>query len=236
MLSRVAVLASGRGSNCKALWDYLQGGGDPSRAAAIVLVASDQPEARVLALARERGLFAVALPAGRERDSALRQLLAEHRVDLVALAGYLRLVPPDVVRAYRGRIVNVHPALLPAFGVPGMYGHRVHDAVLASGARVSGATVHFVDEEFDRGAVIAQWPVPVYEDDTRETLAARVLRVEHVLFPRVVSAVARGAATLDERGRARGPFHGASGGRTAAFVLAHLEIDGLASGIERALA
>jgi folate-dependent phosphoribosylglycinamide formyltransferase PurN len=103
-------------------------------------------------------------------------------------------------------MLNVHPSLLPAFGGPGMYGRRVHAAVLAAGARVSGATVHFVDEAYDRGAIAAQWPVPVFADDTPESLAARVLRVEHALLPPTVAAVGAGRLALGADGRARGAF------------------------------
>ena len=138
-------------------------------------------------------------------------------VGVVVLAGYLKLVPPAVTRRYRGRIVNVHPSLLPAFGGPGMYGLRVHAAVLDAGVRVSGATVHFVSEEFDRGAIVAQWPVPVFEEDLAETLAARVLRVEHLLLPRVVQAVAAGRVTLAPDGSVVGPFR--DGPPDAAFTL-----------------
>jgi phosphoribosylglycinamide formyltransferase 1 len=116
--------------------------------------------------------------------------LTGHHADLVVLAGYLKLVPGDVVSAFRGRMVNVHPALLPAFGGEGMYGRRVHEAVLASGARVSGPTVHLVGEEYDRGPILAQWPVPVDPNDTVESLAARVLAAEHRLLPAVVLALA----------------------------------------------
>jgi folate-dependent phosphoribosylglycinamide formyltransferase PurN len=130
--------------------------------------------------------------------------LREHAIDLIVLAGYVRLVPTEVVRSYHGRIVNVHPALLPAFGGQGMYGMHVHRAVLASGARVSGATVHFVDEHYDQGPIIAQWPVPVFGDDTEHSLAARVLHVEHLLFPRAVEALAAGRVQLDADGRVRG--------------------------------
>ncbi|MGH7699419.1 MAG: formyltransferase family protein, partial [Gemmatimonadales bacterium] len=112
-------------------------------------------------------------------------------MDLVVLAGYLKLVPAPVVAHFRYRLINIHPALLPAFGGPGMYGRRVHEAVLKSGAAVSGATVHYVDEQYDRGPIIAQWPVPVRPDDTAETLAARVLELEHRLLPAVVLALAR---------------------------------------------
>ena len=116
----------------------------------------------------------------------------DHRVDLLVLAGYLKLVPAAVIARYRHRIVNVHPALLPAFGGPGMYGRRVHEAVLASGARESGATVHLVDEVYDRGAILAQRRVPVLPGDTPDRLAARVLEVEHRLLPAVVLAAAAG--------------------------------------------
>jgi folate-dependent phosphoribosylglycinamide formyltransferase PurN len=116
--------------------------------------------------------------------------LERHRIDLLVLAGYLKLVPAPVVARYRQRIVNVHPALLPAFGGLGMYGRHVHAAVLGSGARESGATVHLVDEVYDRGAILAQGRVPVLPNDTPERLAARVLEVEHRLLPAVVLAAA----------------------------------------------
>jgi folate-dependent phosphoribosylglycinamide formyltransferase PurN len=111
-------------------------------------------------------------------------------VDLLVLAGYLKLVPAAVIARYRDHVLNVHPALLPAFGGRGMYGHRVHEAVLASGARESGATVHLVDEVYDRGAILAQARVPVLPDDTPDRLAARVLAVEHRLLPAAVLAAA----------------------------------------------
>ncbi|HEU4954729.1 MAG TPA: formyltransferase family protein, partial [Gemmatimonadales bacterium] len=113
------------------------------------------------------------------------------QADLVVLAGYLKLVPAGVIERYRGRIVNIHPALLPAFGGRGMYGRRVHEAVLASGARESGASVHLVDELYDRGEVLARARVPVLPDDDPDRLAARVLEVEHRLLPAVVLAAAR---------------------------------------------
>ena len=116
--------------------------------------------------------------------------LDRHRVDLLVLAGYLKLVPAAVITRYRHRIVNIHPALLPAFGGPGMYGRRVHEAVLRSGARESGATVHLVDEVYDRGEILAQRRVPVLPDDTPDRLAARVLEVEHRLLPAIVRAAA----------------------------------------------
>jgi folate-dependent phosphoribosylglycinamide formyltransferase PurN len=118
-------------------------------------------------------------------------LFRRHDIALVVLAGFLRRVPAEVVAAFRGRILNIHPALLPSFGGAGMYGSRVHAAVLASGAQESGCTVHLVDEEYDRGPILAQRRVPVLPDDTVETLAARVLASEHQLLPAVVRDIAR---------------------------------------------
>jgi folate-dependent phosphoribosylglycinamide formyltransferase PurN len=118
--------------------------------------------------------------------SALRR----HRIDLLVLAGYLKLVPAPVVAEYRGLIMNTHPSLLPAFGGKGMYGERVHQAVLASGARETGVTIHLVDEVYDRGTILAQSRVPVLEDDTPERLAARVLEAEHRILPAAVLAAA----------------------------------------------
>jgi len=111
--------------------------------------------------------------------------------DLVVLAGYVKRVPPAAVARFRLRMINIHPALLPAFGGAGMYGRRVQEQVLASGVAFSGATVHYVDEEYDHGPIIAQWPVPIRPDDTPDTLAARVLEVEHRLLPLVVTTLAR---------------------------------------------
>ena len=184
MTMRIAVAISGRGSNLEALLRAL-GAGAPAE---IVLVLSDRA-APGLAHARARGI-PVKVLSDHADDSAWLEALREHDVDLVVLAGYLRLVPGTVVAAYRERIINTHPSLLPAFGGKGMYGNRVHRAVLASGARETGVTVHLVDEVYDRGAVLAQSRVPVLNGDTPERLAARVLEAEHRLLPAAVLAAA----------------------------------------------
>ena len=191
---RVAVLASGGGSNLQALIDHLNAGG--SDAARVALVISDRADAGALERARRAGIAESVVPVKGRGDAEVAAemlaLLDAHRIGLVVLAGYLKLVPAAVVKRYRDRIVNVHPALLPAFGGPGMYGQHVHRAVIAAGVPVSGPTVHLVDEEYDRGRILAQWPVPVLPDDTPESLAARVLAAEHVLLPVVVEELARG--------------------------------------------
>ncbi len=183
---RVAVAVSGRGSNLVALLDRL---GDGS-VAQVVVVLSDRADAPALERAASRGVAAVTLQDWRSGSEWLA-LLATHRVDLLVLAGFLKLVPPEVIAHYRGRVINVHPALLPAFGGKGMFGSRVHAAVLQSGVTESGCTVHLVDEEYDRGAILAQARVPVFPGDTPELLAARVLEQEHQLLPAAVLAAGR---------------------------------------------
>ncbi len=200
--ARIAVLASGGGSNLQALLDHLAALGD-ARAGDVVLVVSNRAEAGALARARAAGIETTVLG---DDGTGLDALLTAHRIDLVVLAGYLRFVPVAVTRRYAGRMINVHPALLPEFGGPGMYGARVHRAVLAAGAQASGPTVHFVDEVYDHGAVIAQWRVPVRAGDDERSLAARVLRAEHLLFPRVVQALAAGEVRLGPDGRVEPPF------------------------------
>lgn len=194
--ARIAVFASGGGSNLQALIDRFHP--DPDAAARVALVIASRPDAGAVRRAEAAAIPAVAFGPGdcppEELPERLLAVLERHAVDLVVLAGYLQLVPREVVHRYRGRMLNIHPALLPSFGGKGMYGIRVHRAVLASGARVSGATVHLVDERYDEGRIVAQWPVPVLEGDTPESLAGRVLGVEHLLLPAAVEALARGGA------------------------------------------
>ena len=202
MSARIAVLASGGGSNLQAILDHFASlhGHAPGL---VALVVSDRKDAGAVERARSAGIEAVHLPADRS-NAELGALLSAHRIDIIALAGYLRLVPPDVTRAFRGRIVNVHPALLPKFGGPGMYGMKVHEAVLASGAKETGATVHFVDDHYDRGAIIAQRKVSIRDGETPSSLAQRVLEVEHDLYPTVVAAVCAGRVKLSEDGSVTG--------------------------------
>jgi phosphoribosylglycinamide formyltransferase 1 len=190
--ARIAVLASGGGSNLQALLDHFLTLGT-ARGGDVVLVASDRPDAGALRRAGHAGIDATVIRSRRASDAPdLDASLESHDVDLVVLAGYLQLIPAAVTRRFAGRMLNVHPAPLPAFGGAGMYGARVHRAVIAASVPLSGPTVHFVDEQYDHGAVIAHWPVPVVAGDDDHALAARVLRAEHVLLPRVVDSVAAG--------------------------------------------
>jgi phosphoribosylglycinamide formyltransferase 1 len=182
----VAVFASGGGSNLQALLDSP----DLTDTGHVALVVSDRADAGALERARSRGIPARFIDA-RNRDSGdiaaeTIDCLSQHGIRYIVLAGYLRLVPAAVIERYEGRILNIHPALLPAFGGRGMYGMNVHRAVLAAGCRVTGVTVHRVTADYDEGAIIAQWPVPVFPGDSPADLAARVLAVEHVLYPAVL--------------------------------------------------
>lgn len=188
MTVRIAVLASGRGTNLQALIDHFASIGDASPGQ-ISLVASNKPNAAALERARAASIPAEVFDAA-DDGCALLELLEKYRIDLVVLAGYMKRVPPSVVKEFQSRIVNVHPGLLPEFGGAGMYGARVHQAVLSSGARTTGVTVHLVDDELDHGPVVAQWRIKVNDDDTAESLAARVLQVEHAIYPRAVEMIA----------------------------------------------
>jgi phosphoribosylglycinamide formyltransferase 1 len=188
--ARVAVLASGAGTNLQALLD------DPVVGPAVSLVISDRRESRALDRGRSAGARAVHLDPGatQSHDDVLLEVLAEGRPDVVCLAGYMRILGPAVVRAYRGRMLNVHPSLLPAF--PGA--HAVRDA-LAWGVRITGCTVHLVDEEVDHGPIVAQEPVPVLDGDDEDTLHARIQEAEHRLYPAVVRAMLERRVRVDGR-------------------------------------
>lgn len=196
--TRLAVLVSGRGTNLQAILDAT---GAPGYPAEVVVVVSDRPGAYALERARQAGVPAYVVPWSRDPADfgrRLAEVLDAHQAEWVCLAGFLRILPPEFVQRYRGRILNIHPSLLPAFGGRGMYGERVHQAVLASGAVESGCTVHFVTEDVDAGPVVAQARVPVLPGDTVETLAARVGEQEHRLYPEAIRRVVTGQVRFDD--------------------------------------
>jgi phosphoribosylglycinamide formyltransferase-1 len=191
----IAVFGSGRGSNFQAILTAVQRGEIPG--ARIVLVISNNSSAGILATARAHDIPAMHLsqlliPDEQEHVDAILAALNAHGVTFIVLAGYMKRLHPSIIAAYRNRIVNIHPALLPQFGGKGMHGMHVHEAVLAAGATESGATVHMVDEEYDHGAIVLQRRVPVLPGDTPETLAARVLIAEHEAYPAALRAIAAG--------------------------------------------
>ncbi len=202
MSIRIAVLVSGhgRGSNMAAIIDACQRGEIDGQ---VVLVIGTRSEAPALQRAAEKGVPTRAISprnlSEEEYAQRLLRALNEAQVDLVCLAGYMRLLPLPVVQAYAGRVMNIHPALLPLFGGKGMYGEHVHRAVLESGMKVSGCTVHFVDEHYDTGPIIVQRCVPVEEDDTWEMLAARVLVQEHQAYVQAVKLFAEGRLRIEGR-------------------------------------
>jgi len=200
MSIRIAILVSGhgRGSNMAAIIDACQRGEIDGQ---VVLVIGTRREAPALQRATEKGVSTEVVSPSKlgEEEYARRllQTLGDAQVDLVCLAGFMRLLPPPVVHAYAGRVMNIHPALLPLFGGKGMYGEHVHRAVLESGMKVSGCTVHFVDESYDTGPIILQRCVPVEEEDTWETLAARVLAQEHQAYVQAVQLFAQGRLRIE---------------------------------------
>ncbi|KAF8104170.1 hypothetical protein N665_0177s0026 [Sinapis alba] len=189
---KLAVFVSGGGSNFKKIHEGCIGG---SVKGDIVLLVTNKKDCGGAEYARSNGIPVLVFPKPQRESSdgispaELVDVLREYGVDFVLLAGYLKLIPVELVKAFPKRILNIHPALLPAFGGKGLYGMRVHKAVLASGARYSGPTIHFVDEEYDTGRILAQSAVRVIANDTPEELAKRVLHEEHKLYVEVVAAI-----------------------------------------------
>lgn len=199
MNMNIAVFASGRGSNFESILKAIESGFIPAQ---IRLLVSNKSSAGAIEIARAHGIPAIHISQKMfQNDSeyarALLDTLNNYRIEFIALAGYLKKIPDEVIKQYKNRIVNIHPALLPAFGGPGMYGHHVHEAVLASGVKVTGATVHLVDEQYDHGPILLQKTVPVYTNDTPDTLAERVLKVEHEIYPLAIKAFAEGRVKIE---------------------------------------
>jgi phosphoribosylglycinamide formyltransferase-1 len=196
MRKRTAILISGRGSNMVALIDAAR---NPAYPAEIALVVSNNPDAPGLARAREAGITTAAIdhrPFGKDRtgfEAALQSVLEAHSIELVCLAGFMRLLTAEFVSKWQGRMINIHPALLPDFK-----GLDTHARAIAAGAKTHGATVHFVVPEMDAGPIIAQAAVPVRADDTPQTLAARVIVVEHKIYPAALRAVVEGRTSVEE--------------------------------------
>jgi phosphoribosylglycinamide formyltransferase-1 len=195
MKRRVAILISGRGSNMTALVEATQARDFPAE---IVVVISNKADAPGLAKARDGGIPAVTIesaPYGKDRagfEAKLQSALDDHRVDLICLGGFMRLFTAAFVQRWHGRMLNIHPSLLPSF--PGL---DPHGQALRAGVRISGATVHFVIPETDAGPIVMQGAIPVRDDDTAETLAARVLEIEHRIYPDALRLVAGGAVSLE---------------------------------------
>lgn len=192
---RIAVLVSGGGTNLQRLIDSVEKGDINGE---IVLVVSDRENAYALERARKHGIKAVYIDKKHCTES-IQPELQKMEVELVVLAGFLSILGSEFVKAYEGRIINIHPSLIPAFCGKGFYGEKVHKAAVEYGVKLSGATVHFVDEGTDSGPIILQESVPVYAEDTAEALASRVLEVEHRLLPTAVGLYCDGRLHIDGR-------------------------------------
>jgi phosphoribosylglycinamide formyltransferase 1 len=192
----LGILLSGRGSNFVAIADSIDAGRIPD--AKIAVVISNKPDAPGIATARQRGLNATVIPSKgkprEEHDHEVVAALKQHNVDLVCLAGYMRLLSPWFVQQFPQRILNIHPSLLPAF--PGL---EAQEQAFAYGVKVSGCTVHFVDEELDHGAIIVQKAVPVLDDVDEHTLAARILEQEHIAYTEAINIVLKGKFAVSGR-------------------------------------
>ena len=200
---RIAVLVSGqgRGSNMQAIIDAC-GSGKINGEVTLVLGVKDDAPAMERARGQDVNTMTIApkeFPNVEAYDGAVFAALIESNIDLVCLAGYMRLLGADTIRHFRNRIMNVHPALIPSFCGHGMFGHHVHEAVIERGVKCTGVTVHFVDEEYDRGPIILQVVVPVEDDDTADSLAARVLPMEHETYTTAISLFAAGRLKVEDR-------------------------------------
>ena len=185
-MKRIALFASGSGSNAEKIADYFAGSADVS----IDLILSNNPKAGVIERARRHHIPVLLFDRTTFYNTdRITQLLQQQSIDLIVLAGFMWLMPADLVRAFPDRIVNSHPALLPRFGGKGMYGHFVHEAVVAAGESESGITIHFVNEHYDEGAPIFQASCPVVATDTPDDVARKVQALEHMHYPRVVAEV-----------------------------------------------
>ena len=193
-MKNISVLVSGGGTNFQAIIDNVENGYIEN--ARIALVISSNPKAFALERAAKHGIKSVVIgkneyPDMAERTDAIIEALEAENTDLIILAGYMTVLQPKLIERFRNRIINIHPSLIPKYCGKGMYGHFVHEAVLAGGEKESGATVHFVDEGVDTGKIILQRTVPVLEGDTPDTLAARVLEIEHTILPEAVRRFCR---------------------------------------------
>lgn len=206
---RIAVLVSGkgRGSNMQAIIDACASGKINGEVALVLGVNDDAP---AMKRARDAGIKTIAIPPPSQHstlntqpstkyDDAVFEALQENAIDLICLAGYMRVLGMKIVECYRNRIMNVHPALIPSFCGKGMYGHHVHEAVIARGVKFTGVTVHLVDEDYDTGPIILQTIVPVEQDDTPDILAARVLEHEHETYTNAIALFAAGRLQIVDR-------------------------------------
>lgn len=187
-MKRIAILASGEGTNAERIIRYFTG----HPMVKVVVVITNKAEAGVIRRAENLQIPVEFLPASAFKEGQASEMLRHYEVDFVVLSGFLLRIPDDMLEAYPNRIVNIHPSLLPKFGGKGMYGNRVHEAVLEAGEKESGITIHYINEHYDEGAIILQAKCPVLEEDTPDTLASRVHRLEYEHYPKVIERLLTG--------------------------------------------
>lgn len=197
---KIAVFASGKGSNLQAILDAIARKTLPN--SRVVVVVSNNGDAGALEIARQQSIPAIHKHRGQfssdeEFAASLLDTLDDYGANFIALAGYMKKLHPSLISRFRNRILNIHPALLPAFGGKGMFGQYVHEAVIAGKSQISGATVHLVDEEYDRGPVVLQKTIPVAPNDTPASLAEKVLKIEHEIYPQAIRLFAEGKVKVD---------------------------------------
>ena len=197
-MKKLGILVSGRGSNMVAIMDACEQG---RLKAKVQVVISNNADSQALVIAKQKGTHTAHLssrthPDPDMLDAAMLETLSSYNVDLVLLAGFMKKIGPRVLAAYKGRIINIHPSLLPRFGGQGMFGMKVHEAVIAKGEKETGVTIHLVDAEYDKGAILAQKSLAVEPDDTPESIAAKVLQLEHVLYAETIQKIIDGSIIL----------------------------------------
>jgi len=189
-MKKIAIFASGEGSNFKAIYEKIICGNIPAE---IPIVISNNPNCGAIFFAKENAISTLIINKSRYPDSdsqdiILEETLLKAKVNLICLAGYMKMLPKNIVANFANQILNIHPALLPAFGGKGFYGMKVHESIIQSKVAISGATVHFVDNQYDHGPIVAQEEVAIEKDDTANSLAKKVLTIEHSIYPEVVKA------------------------------------------------
>ena len=197
-MMKLGILVSGRGSNMNAIIDACEQG---KLTASVEVVISNNRDSLALISAQQKNISTAHIgsstyPDPGELDMAMKELLQSHNVDLVILAGFMKKIGPKTLSAYKGKIINIHPSLLPKFGGRGMFGINVHKAVIAAGEKESGVTIHLVDDEYDQGAILAQRTVAIATEDTAESLAAKVLKIEHLLYSETIQKIINGSIIL----------------------------------------
>jgi phosphoribosylglycinamide formyltransferase-1 len=201
IILNLAIFGSGNGSNCKAIFKAIQ---EKKLAAEIKLIISDQENAGILQFAREHQIpgYWISSQCYPTKDLFYERLidtLQKHHTDLIVLAGYLKKIGVPLISKFQNRIINIHPALLPSFGGKGMYGLRVHQSVIDSGVKVTGITVHLVDDQYDHGAIVLQRTTEVCDDDSPESLSAKVLKLEHEYYYQAIRRLTENKYEIRDR-------------------------------------